>query len=380
MEYSTNDSGIKSLGGFAYQIKSFIYYLANLKQDEQIEFETLEDINIKTYEIDQNSESYKCVLKNEVGNIAIQVKRTTIDKANAEKILYNWLILESESAVINKYILFTDEYYKNQDIIFNGDIKKLFDKINNSNQNSNALITKVKKLFNGDFVKFTDSYNSINQKYEFKSVNGIDDEILLKYEFLFHRAGISEELYYMRIQELMRFVTTEIMNSVSNRQPFIFTYKKFISRIEEISQNIRGEEIEISYSTFKKSNADWYDLQQKNSREYYQLQACNLTPRLIDKHLQYKFYYEYLRYLYLENNKVPRVDDIEDTTYDNFDFSKMVLKQGNLDTPLNRLDRTKQCENSYVLNEQMKYGAAVYMTREDIEENLQISWKDDSDV
>ena len=43
-----NNSGIFSLSGFAYQIKVFIYYMALLQKNQQIEFETLEDVNIKS--------------------------------------------------------------------------------------------------------------------------------------------------------------------------------------------------------------------------------------------------------------------------------------------------------------------------------------------
>jgi hypothetical protein len=381
MDYSTGESGIKSLAGFAYQIKVFIYYMSVLKKTEQIEFETLEDVNIKNIqskEIDEKSNSYKCVMRNLEENIAIQVKRTSVSTGSAEKILYNWLIVEKTHDNISKYILFTDEKYENQDITFDIDVKEFFDKVNNSNSKSNALITIVKNIFNGDFEEFKSTCEIIKGKYEFKSIEGIDENILNRYEMIFQRGGIPEVIYYMRIQELMRYITGEIMQSVSKGSPFICTYDKFIKQVVEICRNIDENQPLISYSLFKSnSTINWEDLDVANSRECIQLNSCNLSRRNIENHLMYKLYYEFLKCSYMENNKVQRIDDIEDTSYDNYDFSKAILKQENKDTPLNRLSDTKSRTNSYAPNEQIRYGAAIYLTRADIEEEKQISWKDD---
>lgn len=383
MEYSTGESGIKSLAGFAYQIKVFAYYLANIKREEQIEFETLEDVNIKTLkteEIDEKSENYKCILETKEENVAIQVKRTTLSNSTAEKILYNWLIVEKNYTNITRYILFTDESYENEDIIFNIDVKQIFNKIKKSTSKANALITIVKNIFNNDFEEFNKTYNLIKNKYEFKSLANIDNEILNSYEELFRKEAISDSIYYMRIQELMRYITMEIMKSVSNKSPFILTYSKFIKQIEEICNNIEENKVIISYSLFKNNHKiNWDELNIVKSRECKQLEACELSKRLIEKHIMYKLYYESLRLSYMENNKIQKVDDIEDTTYDNYDFATSLLKRKNEDIPINRLNDTKERSNSYAQNDQIRYGAAIYLTRDDIEMDKQISWKEMKD-
>lgn len=381
MVYSTGESGIKSLAGFAYQIKVFVYYMSLLKKNQQIEFETLEDVNIKSFEsskIDNNSDSYKCIMGNIEGNIAIQVKRTSISNKSAEKILYNWLITEKNYNNVNSYILFTDKEYENEDNIFDTNVEELFNKVNNSKKKANALITIVKNMFNGNLEEFKSIYSSIKSKYEFKSMEEIDNEILNKYEEKFQRDGIPEPIYYMRIQELMRCITGEIMKSVSGGNPFICTYSKFVKQVVEICRNIDEDEPVISYSSFKTNNTiDWDDLDVVNSRECIQLNECKLPRRSVETHLMYKMYYESLKCSYMENNKIQKIDEIEDTTYDNYEFSKIILEQDNKDTPINRFIETKGKANSYAPNEQIRYGAAIYLTRADIEEEKQISWKDD---
>jgi len=68
------------------------------------------------------------------------------------------------------------------------------------------------------------------------------------------------------------------------------------------------------------------------------------------------------------------------TTYDNYDFAISLLKRKNEDIPINRLNDTKERSNSYAQNEQIRYGAAIYLTRDDIEMEKQISWKEMQEV
>lgn len=43
-----NDSGLSSLSGFSYQIKVFILRLTQLQQGQQVEFETLDDVAVRS--------------------------------------------------------------------------------------------------------------------------------------------------------------------------------------------------------------------------------------------------------------------------------------------------------------------------------------------
>jgi len=45
-----NDSGIQSLSGFAYQIRVFIYYMAQMENGASIEFETMYR-NYRSYKV-----------------------------------------------------------------------------------------------------------------------------------------------------------------------------------------------------------------------------------------------------------------------------------------------------------------------------------------
>ncbi len=146
--YIPDSSGIFSLSGFSFQIRVFVCYMLTLKEGMQIEFETIDDVNIgkiKHNEIDNFDDNYVNRIVGTNTNIAVQVKRTSITESSAIKILLNWILLESSEHVITKYVLFTDAEYENVDILFSKSAQEQFEFIKESTKSSRATITKVKK-------------------------------------------------------------------------------------------------------------------------------------------------------------------------------------------------------------------------------------------
>lgn len=136
-----DSSGINSLGGFSYQIRVFVYYMSLLKKEGmQIEFETIDDVNIREINadnIDENNENFINNVQGLNSNIAIQVKRTKVTPDVAKKVLLNWILLEISDNKVDKYILATDEYYNNEDILFSKTAEELFTEIKESKKIKN---------------------------------------------------------------------------------------------------------------------------------------------------------------------------------------------------------------------------------------------------
>lgn len=374
--YSTGDSGIRSLSGFAYQIRVFVYYLSELKENMQIEFETLEDVNMK---INPNAiDDYIGKIKYKEKNHAIQVKRTKIDNSSAKKILYNWFLIEKSSNYIEKYILFTDKTYNNSGEVFNTTPEELFKTINESESIASALVSKVKKLFDENFEDFEFTYNSIKGKYKFESFSEIDKKIIDSFSYIFRKAGVMEITYITRVTELLNYITVEILECANKRKSFSLTYENFIFKIEEICQRINDKQSIPNYSMFKKINKiDLNDLEISNSREYHQLNSCKMPKPMLEKHLIYKLYYEHFKYLSMENNKLDIIDNIEDLTFENYESVLWELSIENNDTPSNRFMHTHKKDNTYAPNEQIKSGSSIHLTKDDTDPELKISWEDD---
>lgn len=376
----TDSSGINSLGGFAFQIRVFVYYMLTLDENMQIEFETLEDVNVKKInadDIDNNAENFINKLRKNGSNIAIQVKRTDISNAVAQKVLLNWILLEASENEVSKYVLFTDSQYNNENILFNKTAEEFFTIVQESDLKANAIISKVKIKYNNDLPQFERIYEAIKNKYTFVSIENIDKKIDDKSIKWFRKAGVKEVVYYSRIKELLQHVTVQIMECVNAKKAFYCSYDELVCKIEDICSRFTETVMLPHYSDFKKVHkVDFDDLKVAASRECKQLVACGLSQQLIKMHLGYNAYYENLRYLYMESNKASKIEDIEMTTFENFEDVKFKLISDVKDTPFNRLDETKKRSNTYSDNEQIRYGSSIYLTKNEIED-IQISWKDD---
>jgi hypothetical protein len=378
-----NDSGIQSLSGFSYQIRVFVYYMSKMVSKSQIEFETLEDVVVRNYNVDtfldENCDAFRSLLKKESDSDAIQVKRTTISNETRQKILYNWLLLESTEVNIANYILFTDDAYENTDNLFDITSDTLFGIVTKSNKKSNALVSKVKTIWENDFEKFKEAYEKIKGKYSFISEKSLDDKIMNGFELIFRKEGVSELTYALRIKELIRMIVGDIITTIDKKIPYICTYKTMMEKVEDICDRVKNNYFEPDFITFKKTKKINLNNQIiANSREYKQLFSCNLSDKRIEEHLIYQQYYESIRYLYLVDNNLNIVENIESTTYDNFCNAKEYLEQNDKDTPGNRLSKTKEKDNYYAPKNQTRVGSCIHLTKETTEDNLEISWEDES--
>jgi len=110
-------------------------------------------------------------------------------------------------------------------------------------------------------------------------------------------------------------------------------------------------------------------------RETNQLYACGLEPPSILERLKQMKYYTHFRILSLENANEAKTIDIETTTSNNFNSVVEELTMNNNDIPRRRLLETEKRTNSYADNEQIKNGSCIYLTGDNVEN--QISWRDE---
>lgn len=381
--YGLNSSGIYSLAGFAYQIKVFVYYLSQLREGYSIGYETYDDVSLHKSDknISQQEDklkTYNEIFNSDLGITALQVKQTKLSADDYEKVLFNWIILNNEYDEIEKYVLVVDKAYGNIDGVFPSDYKALFDKIIRTDKSNKALIAKVKKIVNGDYTLFCEICNTIKEKYEFKELETIDNEIYNAFKDLFNYGGVMDTVYRLRIRELVNYFSNEILLSIVERDAYKCDFSTFRHKIDEIHISISDEKYNpASYSEF--SRASSIDINNKDiiaSRQYVQLSKCKLPITSIRDYLIKEEYYSSYKIRNLENLKKSLIDDIEITTYDNFTMAKADLQfQGN-DIPYKRLTETINRENSYTENMQLRHGSAIHLTKEDTEPQKMISWED----
>ncbi|MEA4854554.1 MAG: hypothetical protein VB082_09840 [Christensenella sp.] len=376
-----NASGLYSLGGFAYQIRAFVYRLESLEDNMQVEYETLDDISIRNVDkesIEKYCSNICCTLKSKKQNIAIQVKHTAISPAVVKQIFLNWLLIEKKETNIDQYILDVDEANKPHNGIFDISASDFYKEICASKPRSKlALITKVKEAFEKDEKEFVIAFEKIKKKASIHSYSDINKEIYSLYSKLLLKSAVTDVVYQSRVKELLTHYTAEIMEAASYKRPYVCTYESFCCQLNSIIENITNNQYLPQYYKFQRAHPiDLNDLSIANARECRQLKACSNNPQFIQKHLMHGQYYLDLKLHYLENNQKSFVQDMEITTHENFVTEKEVLKSKGKDEPLRRLDGTIQRSNDYAANEQIRSGIAIHLTKEIIDKEMQISWKD----
>lgn len=367
MDYVQDKSGINSLAGFSYQIKVFIFLAASIKQNTEIGFETLDDATVTANFDDINANIL-------TDTIAVQVKNTKMTKAIAFSVFLNWVLLENSIYHVSKYILYTS-IKPDYDFIKTIDINDFVGTIKASKKKKNSHEYKAKQILLQSENEFIKKCNDIKQKYELQIFNA-KTEIENTYASLFMKPS-NEAVYNLRLNSFISDIQNQILNRIEQNQSYSLDYETFYRTINQIIQNISVDTPVESYSDFVRNNKiQCFSKEIIDSREYKQLKFCNLNDNLIRQNLMDEHYYQKTRLNYLEMCNSNIVNDIEQLTYDNFNEVKFDLQQNKQDTPYKRLKGTKEKENSYAQNTNIKKGACIYLTRNDIQ-NQQISWKNE---
>ena len=380
-----NNSGIYSLAGFAYQIKMFIYYLTQLQDNYALGFETYDDVALQRTDIDSAEQegklqTYNSIFNSPSGITALQVKRTTLSNDDYEKVLFNWIILNNSSANVENFVLLVDKSYGNTDSVFPTDLSSLYNKIINSNSNRNALITQVKEIINNNYTLFTQLCKSIKDRYTFKEIDDIDNEILESYKPIFNHGGVKDVIYKLRIRDLAEKIQYALLEDISQNHFYKCDYAMFKTIVEDVVARIKDDlYIPPDFSDFRRnSRVDIADTAISKSRQYIQLKKCAIPDSLIKEQLIFEEYYNAYKLRCLENLKSTNVENIEHTTHFNFEITKSNLQANNNDTPNNRLVQTQEKANTYAQNDQIRNGSAIHLTKADTAADMLISWEDEA--
>ncbi len=372
-------SGIYSLAGFAYQIKVFVLQLPQLKAGAVLEYETFDDVALKSTSdrLDEyEEECYGLLTANE--KKAYQVKRTQVTSSTAKKIIKNWFLADKINGGISAFELVTDRKID----------KEVFNKIEVTEVITEIMTTTEKKSIDAKIKALNCSEEELEDKIRYiishatiSEYENIEEMIEKRFSPEFFSTAVMRVSYIQRLSQLMQQITTEIMDSVSKGQAYEITYDKYLSIKNRIITEITDEKWEPSFAEFKKLNKlNISDLAKIKSREYLQLRECvSLDNKDIVRYLQSSEYYVNSKRLYYERGMRTLVENLEYTAYDNFCTTRVELRLANEDIPDKRLLRTTDKENSHATDNQIRCGVCINLTSADTDPELQISWKDEED-
>lgn len=377
-----NDSGLSSLSGFSYQIKVFILRLTQLQQGQRVEFETLDDVAVRSLSSkDSISDSCFKWKVDETSYIEVfQVKQTNVSESVRRQVLYNWLLAYNQKPDISKFTLYVAQGYSINEKAFTNDSEKEYQTIIESDKAVTALVSRVKQIYKDDLTKFKRDYQTICSKSTIERLGDIDELIAEQLITPFHAtaADIGKTYFEKRIAELFTRICARIMDCAGQRSPYVCGHAEYMQLCEEICKDISPTQYTPDYEAFRQVfSQDDLTSEITNSREYRQLRYCKLSNSEILDHLSWEQYYQSIRQHYLADAKKDAISKTESIAHQNHKDVVYELQDENKDTPRLRLIKTKRCEISTLHDEFSRWGTYIFLTQNDLPNK--ISWKDEDE-
>ena len=377
-----NDSGLSSLSGFSYQIKVFILRLTQLQQGQRVEFETLDDVAVRSLSSkDSISDSCFKWKVDETSSIEVfQVKQTNVSESVRRQVLYNWLLAYNQKPDISKFTLYVAQGYSINEKAFTNDSEKEYQTIIESDKAVTALVSRVKQIYKDDLTKFKRDYQTICSKSTIERLGDIDELIAEQLITPFHAtaADIGKTYFEKRIAELFTRICARIMDRAGQRSPYVCVHAEYMQLCEEICKDISPTQYTPDYEAFRQVfSQDDLTSEITNSREYRQLRYCKLSNSEILDHLSWEQYYQSIRQHYLADAKKEAISKTESIACQNHKDVVYELQDENKDTPRLRLIKTKRCEISTLHDEFSRWGTYIFLTQNDLPNK--ISWKDEDE-
>lgn len=361
---SDYNPGIESLFGYYYQIKTFVSLLSNISEGQSIGYEYLDDVSVH-----DDIESNYCLENNKSSKNLYQVKKTTVNESVAKKVLYNWLLSDNADSY---YLIISSGYTCDDSIINKKDIDELYNSIEKTKSGSlsTRVYNKYKKNSKRDL--FFKKVNYIRERYKLLSNYDCDLKIFENYKIFFHYNG-DKNLYEKRISNFLGKISALILESIQNKKPYIISFLQINAIAEEVCNQINADTYEIDYDLFCENNSvSLSDEKIKSSREYVQLNYCNLSESTITNRLKDELYYLDFKSYWLERNKTSKISNIENSAVSNFEDACIEVKNNNL--PIERYSATIKKEISNTNNKMQSNGVYISLTNES---DQRVSWKDE---
>ncbi|MBL1059369.1 MULTISPECIES: hypothetical protein [Lactobacillus] len=378
----SNDGGIKAQYGFYFQKLVFIWYmLSNVSRTNNFVYEGKEDIDIDENDEDTNLVSFK----NE--NLEdIQVKSGKVTRLIWAKVVENWMVLEDQ----NRKTLVAEndfEYEINSDETINYILKNIKE---GKQKKKTAISRQAYDNLNNKFGYNEDQWkkqiqNTVNNaKIIVKSLDEVEKEIENTYKADYCSDICTyEEAKNLRVDSFKKECINRIEKFMGKKRPAVFKYNDVTAITLMVNDNISDHKYQVNVEELtpnKRKTANQL-LSKERLREITQLKAVNPDPNFIVRELVREVFYKDFREVYADTTKKTEIGNLEYEAFSNYEDTKDDLKFDGKYTSHNLFLRTTQ---KNLMTSQLfpggpiyNHGCYVYMTGQNINKDIRISWKED---
>ncbi len=374
-------SGITAQYGFLFQREAFILcLLENISGDKTYKFEGKDDIEInvdeKIYAIDV--ESHSC----------FQVKSGMVNLVCFKKVIGNWLLLDDIES--NSFILLLEKNFA-----FKWTVEIMVDEMisfakDGNNKKKSAISRKVYERYKDDIEnnesrKLKEDVGIILENLQI-NVYSIED-LELRLNAIFFDNYCSDIINFeiakkKRLEKFLADVNQQIDDSIKNKKTFCLTYQNFIKLIMEVTEEINDHAYKVDVISLKKRFRPHAEeiVEEKKEREVRQLFVVDHQEEFVVKEIVNELFYKDFREMFIDHRSLD-ISNLEAFAKENYDDAKNEL---GLDyKPRDLYFKTvSKSIGSQLLPEGPMYrsGCYVYLTGEEIDEEIQITWGDENEI
>lgn len=373
-----NNAGITSQYGFLFQRKAFILLaLENIGIKKAFTFEGKDDIEITG---DESIYSVKASESN-----YIQVKSGTVSEECFSKVVCNWLLLDKTDPDTTMLLFAENPLPDNitEDIIFEAILKGKEKK-----QNSIA-----RKTYNKFHVVIENNPDSLKKQirelldqicYDICSMQDLDHRL----EQVFFSNWCQDITEYdlaksKRLERLISYINQDIDNAIKAKKPFTLLFSDLIKHIMKVCEEITDHRYIAKIPELKKKfRKEATQIATDHTlREVRQLYLVDQANDFVIDGIVHELIYKDFRDIY-SIQKETEIINLEENAFENYQSALFALDKAEAAIPHKVYQNTISLSiGGELLPDGPIYrkGCYVYLTRDDIAPEIQITWGNDNE-
>lgn len=376
-----NESGIISQYGFLFQRKVFVLYiLENISAKQSFCFEGKDDVEItsddKIYELDATSSN------------CVQVKSGIVDRACFNKVIGNWLLLDSLGR--DTYTLFVEN-----ELNFEWSIEDIINEViefvyKGKELGKKAIASKVYEQYKDD-IENNDSNQLRNNIKIILEKMRLDkcahDELDTRLETIFFENHCRDIVEYdiakkKRLEKFIYYINKQIDDSIKEKKPYSLIFPELMRLIISVCDEVNDHVYKANITLLKPSLTEKAKeiVKEKSDREVRQLYLVNPKDTFVIKGIVDELFYKDFREVYIDKRNID-ISNLEEFAKENYDNAYYEIDEEPTPKELYDLTMSKSIDSDILPKGPMyKNGCYIYLTGSTIDEDKQITWGKESEV
>lgn len=186
-----------------------------------------------------------------------------------------------------------------------------------------------------------------------------------------------------RLERFLSYINLRIDDAIKNKKPYTLLYPDFVQIVMQVTEEINDRKytMDIQYLKTKSKETAQRIVGERVAREVKQLYLVDSKESFVVDGIVHELIYKDFRSIY-EQKKTMEISNLEQTAKENYESAKFSLNEGD-GHPKNLFIKTtdRQIESDLIPSGPIyRKGCYIYLTGDDIQEDVQISWGEEDDA